>query len=118
MRVKASLFLIAAAALLAGCGGGSEEENATAMSGSGGVEAVTISDYLYEPDAITVPAGTEVTFTNEDAAPHTATSRDQGAFDSDSIATGESGSVTLEEAGTFQYYCAFHPFMKGTITVE
>jgi plastocyanin len=26
--------------------------------------------------------------------------------------------VTFDEAGTFAYYCRFHPFMKGTITVE
>lgn len=107
MRIGAALVLIAAAALLAGCGGSSDD-----------TKAVTIADFLYEPDAITVPAGTEVTFTNEDAAPHTATSKDQGAFDSGSIGTGESGSITLEETGTFDYYCAFHPFMKGTITVE
>lgn len=118
MRTRATLFLVAAAALLVGCGG-SSDESATAMPGSGGgAKAVTISDYLYEPDALTVPTGTEVKFTNEDSAPHTVTSKDQGAFESGSIGKGETGSITLEQAGTYAYYCAFHPFMKGTITAE
>jgi plastocyanin len=88
-------------------------------SGSGGAaEAVTIADYTYEPADLTVPVGTRVTFTNEDSTPHTATSKQQGTFDSGSIDTGKSGTIRLEQAGSFAYYCAFHPFMKGTITVE
>ncbi len=89
-----------------------------AASGSGGAESVRIADYLYEPDNLVVPVGTEVKFTNEDSAPHTATSKQQGAFESGSIGKGETGSITLEQAGTYAYYCAFHPFMKGTITAE
>ena len=115
------LLSIAAAALLVGCGGGSygsDGSTASDSSSGGGAKSVTISDYTYEPANLTVPVGTRVTFANEDSTPHTATSKDQGAFDSGSIGTGESGAVTLEEAGSFQYYCAFHPFMKGTITVE
>jgi plastocyanin len=120
MRTRIALVLIAFAALLAGCGGSSGDDS-TAQSGSGsggGMKSVTIADYTYEPADLTVPAGTTVAFTNEDSTPHTATSKDQGAFDSGSIDTDETGAVTLEEAGSFQYYCAFHPFMKGTITVE
>ncbi|MFN8163229.1 MAG: cupredoxin domain-containing protein [Solirubrobacterales bacterium] len=39
-------------------------------------------------------------------------------IESGSIDTGEAATITLEKPGTFAYYCAFHPFMKGTITVE
>lgn len=88
-------------------------------SGSGGsAKAVTIADYTYEPGDLVVPVGTKVTFTNEDSTPHTATSKERGAFDSGSVDTGKNSEIALEKAGTFQYYCAFHPFMKGTITVE
>lgn len=79
---------------------------------------MTIKDYTYAPATITVPVGTTVTFTNRDSTPHTATSKKPGAFESGSIDTGRSGEVKLEQAGTFAYYCAFHPFMKGTIVVE
>ena len=79
---------------------------------------MTIEDYLYRPATVTVPAGTTVTFSNRDSAPHTATSKEAGAFESGTIEGGESGRVVLGEAGTFAYYCLFHPFMKGTVVVE
>jgi plastocyanin len=106
--------------LLAGCGssGNSSGAASTAKSGSGSsAKAVTIADYSFKPSDLTVPVGTTVTFTNTDSTPHTATSKRQGAFDSGPIDTGKTGSIKLNEAGTFAYYCQFHPFMKGTITV-
>ncbi len=121
MRFRAALFPIVAAALLAGCGGGSSSSDDSTASGSasdGGAKSVKIVDYVYKPANLTVPVGTRVSFANEDSTPHTATSKEQGAFDSGSVGTGETGAVTLGEAGSFEYYCAFHPFMKGTITVE
>ena len=39
-------------------------------------------------------------------------------FDTGTIAPGKTKSVTLDKAGTFTFFCSFHPFMKGTITVE
>lgn len=85
---------------------------------SAGPQAVTIADYTYEPAKLTVPAGTTIEFTNEDSTPHTATSKESGAFETGSIDTGKTAKVTLEEPGTYAYFCAFHPFMKGTVTVE
>jgi plastocyanin len=29
----------------------------------------------------------------------------------------KSGSVTMDKAGTIDYFCRFHPNMKGTINV-
>jgi plastocyanin len=119
--VGAALSLLTAvAALLVGCGGSSDgaDRTSSSPSESGGAKAVTIQDYTYEPASITVAKGTTVTFTNRDSTPHTATSKQSGRFESGSIDTGESGSVTLDETGTFAYYCVFHPFMKGTVVVE
>ena len=79
---------------------------------------MTIKDYIYKPASIAVPQGTTVTFTNHDTTAHTATSKQAGIFESGPIDTGKSAKVTLEETGTFTYYCLFHPFMKGTIVVE
>lgn len=110
-------LLAASAILLFGCG--SDGDGADQSSAGGGTTtAVTIRDYLYKPASITVPVGTTVEFTNRDSTPHTATSKEPGAFESGSIDTGKTGEVTLEKTGTFAYYCLFHPFMKGTIVVE
>lgn len=111
------LAIAASAALFAGCGGGGDETTAAGSTGGGG-ERVEIVEYKYGPADLTVPAGTTVAFTNEDAAAHTATSKESGAFDTGTIKDGETGEITLEDPGTFAYFCAFHPFMKGSITVE
>jgi plastocyanin len=119
--VGAALLLPAvAAALLVGCGGSGDGTDRTPSSSSGAqsAKAVTIQDYTYKPARIVVPEGTTVTFTNRDSTPHTATSKESGGFESGSVDTDKSGKVTLEETGTFAYYCLFHPFMKGTIVVE
>ena len=117
-----ALALALSALALAGCGGGADSSSSAARSGSaatprGAAEAVTIKDYEYGPATLTVPVGTTVKFSNRDSTPHTATSKDGGGFESGPIDTGKSATIKLEEAGTFSYYCVFHPFMKGTITV-
>ncbi len=111
-------LLAASAILLSGCGSGDGGTDQSSAGGASGTTAVTIKDYIYKPASITVPKGTTVSFTNEDSTPHTATSKESGVFESGSIDTGQTGKVTLEKSGTFAYYCVFHPFMKGTITVE
>ena len=119
-RRVGALIPVVVAAGLAGCGGGGEADGGYgdgAMS-SEGVEAVAIEHFLYAPDEVTIPAGTTIEFRNEDGSPHTATSTEAGAFDTGTIKPGASGELTLEEPGTFAYYCAFHPFMNGKITVE
>jgi plastocyanin len=119
--VGVTSFLLAAAVLIAGCGGSDDGADRTSSSAGGeaaGAKAVTIRDYLYEPGTLTVPVGTTVTFTNRDSTPHTATSKQAGAFESGSLDTGKSGKVTLDETGSFAYYCLFHPFMKGEVVVE
>lgn len=113
----ALLLAVAAVVALSGCSDSGDGADRNAMGGAQAIE-VTISDYVYEPARIVVPQGTKISFTNRDAAPHTATSKPSGAFDTGAIKKGQSGEIALEEAGSFAYYCLFHPFMKGTIVVE
>ena len=103
-----SLLLIVAASALAGCGGGQQS--------AGTDEAVAIQDFEFAPAGVTVKAGTTVRFTNEDAAPHTATA-DDGSFDTGDLRKGGRGSATLQEPGTYGYFCEFHKFMRAKITV-
>jgi plastocyanin len=122
-RAGAVCLLLAVFAIaIAGCGssGGTGSSSSTSTSASSGssTHAVTIKDYTFKPAKITVPVGTTVDFSNEDSTAHTATSTESGAFESGAIQPGKSASITLKKAGTFTYYCAFHPFMKGTIVVE
>ena len=44
------------------------------------------------------------------------TARD-GAFDSGTLGGGDVFSQTFGDSGTFDYFCAIHPSMTGTVTV-
>lgn len=83
---------------------------------SGGSEA-TIEGFAFQPGSLEVTAGTTVTWTNVDPAPHTVTAAD-GSFDSGQIASGSAFSHTFEAAGTFAYACAIHPTMTATVIVS
>jgi plastocyanin len=113
IRRAAALILALSAIGLAGCGSGGDP--ATARSGT---IAVTIEDFAYAPAELTVARGTRVVFHDRDRSSHTATARDPAAFDTGTIEAGATAAVELEDPGTYAYYCAFHPFMTGTVTVE
>jgi plastocyanin len=80
-------------------------------------EDVEIVGFAFSPQEVTVAVGDSVTWTNDDAAAHTA-SADDGAWNTSSIATGASGSITFSTAGTFPYHCDIHPTMTGTVVVQ
>lgn len=79
-------------------------------------QAVIIKDFQFSPDALTVVAGTKVTWTNKDSVPHTVTGK-SGNFDSKSMGSGASFSYQFDVPGTYEYYCAIHPSMVGKIIV-
>jgi plastocyanin len=115
--------LATGAALLAGCGSGDSDPAMSAGPPRRRPDAAAESTDdckahgAFDPQTITVKAGTEVTWTNSDDATHTATA-DDGSFDTGDLDQGRSKSVTFEKAGSFTYYCRFHPFMKATVEVQ
>ncbi|MGQ0617014.1 MAG: cupredoxin domain-containing protein [Acidimicrobiia bacterium] len=122
------LLAVLAAGVLAvsACGGGDTDASqtttttgaqGTAPVGAAAGDAVDIKDFKFEPVSLTTTVGTTVTFTNDDAQAHTATADDR-SFNSDSIAAGANAPITFDTAGTFTYFCSFHPFMKGTVVVQ
>ena len=86
-------------------------------SASGEGVAVSIKDFAFG-DPIEVAVGTTVTWTNEDSAPHTVTQSGGGGFQSGAINQGGTFSFTFDTPGTYEYFCEFHPDMKGVIIVE
>ncbi len=94
--------------------------NAT-YSGQGGA-LVSIVNYGFYPDSLTVPKGTTVTWVDMDFVQHTVTSGAEqaptGLFDSHELGHMQSFSHTFDSLGTYTYYCDDHPDMVGTITVN
>lgn len=78
--------------------------------------AVGIADFAFDPPDLTVPAGTEVTWTNGDGVGHSVVA-DDGTFRSETLDTGATFSTTFETPGTFTYVCGIHSSMHGTVTV-
>jgi len=58
-----------------------------------------------------------VTWVNHDEEPHTVTSG-AGAFSSAGLVHDETFVQTFTKPGTYQYSCAIHPYMKGTLVVK
>ena len=79
---------------------------------------VTMDATSFSPASLTVAPGDSVTWVNKDLIPHTATSKQSGAFDSGTITPGESWKLTVKAKGELAYICQFHPAMKGTLRVQ
>jgi plastocyanin len=81
--------------------------------------AVTIDNFAFGPAAITVAAGTKVTWTNRDDEPHTVVSADDPKlFKSGALDTDDNFSFTFDKPGTYRYFCSIHPHMTGTVVVK
>ena len=98
--------LIAGALILASWGGAASAADAV----------VKIANFTFEPQTLTVPVGTTVTFENDDDIPHLVSEKD-GKFKSKALDTGDKFTQQFTTAGTVEYYCAIHPHMTGKIVV-
>lgn len=90
---------------------------ATAGSAHAEKQTVVIQFFQFKPQALEVKAGDEIEWVNRDLIAHTATGAN-GAFDSKAIRTGQTWKWTAGAPGQYPYECAFHPNMKGVITVK
>lgn len=79
--------------------------------------AVNTKDFLFAPATLTVAVGTKVTFKNSDPVAHTVTAADK-SFDSGNLDQNATWSHVFDKAGTYNYVCTYHPYMKGTIVVK
>lgn len=78
---------------------------------------VTIAGFAFDPSTVRVRVGDTVTWSNQDSTAHTATALDL-SFDTGTIDSGQTASVTFDKAGTFEYMCGIHPTMSGTVVVR
>jgi plastocyanin len=106
--LAACAVLLALVAGAAPRGAGAETPDAT---------VVVAHEFMFAPTALTVKAGSTVTWTNKDEEPHTIVS-DTGLFRSGAIDTNESFSFRFDKPGTYHYACSIHPRMVGTIIVQ
>jgi plastocyanin len=80
--------------------------------------AVGIDNFTFNPQTLTVKAGTTVTWTNRDDIPHGLAATNNAFKRSQALDTDDSFSFSFTTPGTYQYFCYIHPHMTGTIVVE
>jgi plastocyanin len=77
---------------------------------------VVIDQMAYVPANLQIQVGDTVTWINRDDRDHTVVASD-GSFNSDNLKPGGSYSFRFTRPGRFAYSCAYHPRMKGSVTV-
>jgi plastocyanin len=98
-------------------GGGNTTTSVSIVPGSS-----SLTTDAFSPNPIQVSVGTTVTWTNDDAQPHTvnsgASGSPSGLFDSPIMPTAATFEYTFTEAGEVPYFCILHPNMVGTVSVS
>jgi plastocyanin len=79
---------------------------------------VSIDNFSFAPQTLTVKAGTTVTWTNRDDIPHGIASSNNAFPKGKAMDTDDSYTFTFTTPGTYQYFCYLHPHMVGSIVVE
>jgi 3',5'-cyclic-AMP phosphodiesterase len=79
---------------------------------------IGIDNFSFTPRTLTVRRGTTVTWINSDDVPHVIVSTRQKFPGSKVIDTNQRYSYTFDTAGAYDYFCAIHPIMTGTIVVQ
>ena len=77
---------------------------------------VHIANFHFGPQTLTVPAGTTVTFINDDEEPHNVTAADR-SYRSPILPPGARFARQYLAPGDYPYFCALHPHMTGHIVV-
>src|SRR5918999_1551173 len=98
-------------------GGGNTTTSVSIVPGSS-----SLTTDAFSPNPIQVSVGTTITWTNDDAQPHTVNSGENGTpsglFDSPIMPTAATFEYTFTEAGEVPYFCILHPNMVGTVSVS
>lgn len=97
-----------------------QEGNSSAVPS--GATTITIKSSTFEPNPLTVPAGSLVSWKNEDLAEHDIASGTVVAPDSRFrkalIGTAAILNYKFENPGTYYYHCNTHPSMQGVVNVQ
>ena len=116
----ARVAAFALAALAVACGGAAGPASATQASQVTIGATVTYKNFAVSPASVEVTRGQAVQWKNEDSQQHTVSGGRPGAkgpFDK-KVDAGATTPVVFDTAGTFDFFCEFHPSMTGKVVVR
>ncbi len=111
------LACIAAVVLVLGFAGTRASARPASPAAGNDPAQITIDNFSFGPQTLTVTAGTKVTWLNRDDAPHKVVGTHK-EFSSSVLDTGDSFSFTFAKPGTYDYFCSLHPHMTGKVVVK
>jgi plastocyanin len=76
---------------------------------------VTIDKLIYSPTEVAAKVGDTVEWVNKDILAHTATAAN-GDWNV-AIAPKQTAQLVVKKPGTVDYFCKYHPNMKGRVVV-
>ena len=80
---------------------------------------VIIKNHIYMPDNVVIKPGDSVTWVNHDEDPHNVIDQaNKKQFHSPALDTNDTYSYTFTKAGSYAYFCTFHPTMQAKVTVK
>lgn len=106
-----------AVALLGAQTGTSPSSSASPAPAASPAVVVHMKNFAFVPASVTIHAGQSVKWINDDSVSHSATANDR-SWNSGELDNGQSWTYTFSAAGTYQYFCDDHSFMKGTVIVQ
>jgi len=116
-RITLLLGAVGLTALLAAALPELTAAGAAAVTAAASPATVQIDNFAFTPAALTVTAGTTVTWKNEDDSPHRIGDKN-GTFKSAALDTDDSFSHTFAAPGEYPYICTIHPYMVGKFIVK
>ena len=122
--LRLAIPTVIAGLTLVACASTASPAATTAVSAAPATAAtatVTIKGFAFSPATLNIAKGTKVTITNQDSATHTFTSganRTKDGKIDQQITGGTDGTVTFDQAGTFEIFCSIHSSMKMTVNVQ
>jgi plastocyanin len=79
---------------------------------------IEIVDFTFSPREVVVARGETITWRNEDPYAHWVVSTTPDVLDSGELSQAQTYSKTFSQAGTYDYYCNIHNYMKASVTVQ
>jgi plastocyanin len=128
LRTHRLIIVLAGAIVLGACSAESSDTTGpgptSSVSPSGSSTEpgnVVIHTFAFDPQTISVTAGTTVTWTNQDPILHTVTAGASGKpetmFDSKLDRVGSTFDFTFSKPGSYPYHCSIHEVMQGVVNV-
>jgi amicyanin len=116
--MMAAILILTGLVTLSACSSGYGAPSTSTSAAPPAGNTISIANFAFSPSSLTIKVGTTVTWTNKDSTAHTVTSDTGNVLNSGNMAQNATFSFTFNSAGTFNYHCAIHPNMKGTIVVQ